>query len=145
MKRKKEFISPKEEKKIVKAIQKAEQRTSGEIRVHIEANCNGNIADKAKEVFYKLNMKNTKQRNGVLFYVAANNKQFYILGDKGIHQVVPENFWKSTIKVMLPYFKKKQFDQGLIEGILKAGKQLNKHFPHIEDDKNELPDEISRG
>src|SRR5699024_9151640 len=107
--------------------------------------CKDELHTRAQEVFYKLNMQQTKRRNGVLIYLAVNDRKFYILGDKGIHEKVPEDFWESTKDVMQSHFKKGQFKEGLIEGILLAGRQLKKHFPHTEDDTNELSDEISRG
>lgn len=140
-----EFISKAAEKEIVKAIQTAEKNTSGEIRVHIEDRCDEELISRVKSTFYRLEMDKTKLRNGVLFYLAANNRQFYILGDQGIHEKVPEDFWEDTIALMKSYFVKKQFAEGLIQGILRAGEQLKKHFPHQKDDQNELPDEISRG
>jgi len=139
------FITKADEKEIIEAIETAESQNSGEIRVHLEPYCKDELHTRAQEVFYKLNMQQTKRRNGVLIYLAVNDRKFYILGDKGIHEKVPEDFWESTKDVMQSHFKKGQFKEGLIEGILLAGRQLKEHFPHTEDDTNELSDEISRG
>ncbi|MBW2962376.1 TPM domain-containing protein [Mesonia aestuariivivens] len=141
----KELISAEEEEQIVEAIRTAEKNTSGEIRVHLEKKCPIKILDRAKAVFHELKMDNTKLENGVLIYLALEDRQFYILGDKGIDKKVPDNFWESTKDIMLAHFKKDNFKQGLIDGILKAGEQLKQHFPYQQDDINELSDEISRG
>ena len=139
-----DFLSKKEEEEVVEAIRTAEKRTSGEIRVHIEKSSNGDIWDRAMEVFHLLKMDNTKDANGVLIYVAVEDRNFIIYGDKGINKVVPKDFWESTKDAIVAQFKKGDFKQGLIDGILKAGEQLQIHFPWTEGDKNELSDKISK-
>tara|TARA_B100000809_G_C15119320_1_gene523678 strand:+ start:1680 stop:2117 length:438 start_codon:yes stop_codon:yes gene_type:complete len=139
------FLTAKEEQDIIHAIRDAEKNTSGEIRVHIEPNSDLDAFERAMEVFHYLKMDNTKQQNGVLIYVAIGAKTFIIYGDQGINDVVPANFWDSTKNIMQSHFKANRFKQGLIEGILKAGEQLEKHFPWIHGDTNELPNEISKG
>ncbi|WPR74747.1 TPM domain-containing protein [Algoriphagus sp. NG3] len=131
---------------IVNAIRSAEVSTSGEIQVHIESRCKGEVLDRAVRVFDTLKMYQTKDRNGVLFYLAVVDHRFAILGDSGINEVVPEDFWENIKEHMASYFKKGQFTQGLIDGIHMAGEQLGQHFPYQGDsDINELPDEISFG
>ena len=139
------LITPEDEKEIVSAIQEAEKNTSGEIRVHIEKECKEDVFIRAKKVFVYLKMQETELKNGVLFYVSTMDRRFYILGDQGINKVVTDDFWESTKEVVVAHFKKEQFKQGLVEGILKAGEQLKKFFPYATDDINELSDEISRG
>lgn len=141
-----DFLSATQEQAIVAAIREAEKTTSGEIRVHLEKSSNTeDPIVKAHEVFHWLKMDNTIQRNGVLIYVAVNDHKFAIYGDKGINEVVPNDFWESTKDTILKEFKKGNFTQGLIDGVLLAGEQLQKHFPWDHSDINELPDEISKG
>ncbi|MBT8394913.1 MAG: TPM domain-containing protein [Flavobacteriaceae bacterium] len=140
-----DFLSDKEEQEIIDAIRRAEQNTSGEIRVHLERSAEGDIYDRALEVFHLLKMDNTKLQNGVLIYVAINDRNFVIYGDKGINDVVPSDFWNSTKDIMVSHFKSGNYTKGLTEGILNAGKQLEKHFPWEHFDKNELPDNVSKG
>lgn len=140
-----DFLSAKEEQEIIAAIRTAERSTSGEIRVHIEDHADTNTFDRALEVFHLLKMDNTKLRNGVLVYVAVRDKSFVICGDEGINNVVPKDFWNSTRDTMRNQFRQGNFTQGLIEGVLQAGLELQKHFPWDVDDENELSNEISRG
>lgn len=140
-----DFLTKKEEEEIVEAIRTAEKNTSGEIRVHIEKSANGDSFNRALEVFHYLKMDNTKAQNGVLIYVAVEDKHFVIYGDKGINDAVPKNFWDSTKDVIQSHFKSGNFKQGLVEGILKAGLELEKHFPWEHGDVNELPNQISKG
>ncbi|OUR94313.1 hypothetical protein A9Q87_01305 [Flavobacteriales bacterium 34_180_T64] len=139
-----DFLSQNDEMEIVEAIRIAEGKTSGEIRVHIESSNQGNIEQHVLEVFHLLKMDNTKLLNGVLIYVAVKDKSFAIYGDKGINDVVSNDFWDVTKDVMLSYFKDGKFKQGLIEGILKTGEQLETYFPCLHDDIDELSNEISK-
>jgi len=141
----KDFLSKEETNLIEKAIKTAELNTSGEIRVHLDKSCKNNVLDCATEIFAKLKMHKTELRNGVLFYLAINDRKFAILGDVGINTKVPEDFWDNIKKEILILFKQEKFAEGLEKGILMAGEQLKKQFPHQSDDINELSDEISLG
>lgn len=139
------FFTREEEKEIMQAIARAELETSGEVRVHIDRECQGDVLDRAATVFAKLKMNETRERNGVLFYLAVKPQKFAILGDAGINQKVPENFWESVKALMLAQFREGAFASGLIAGIEQAGQQLKAHFPWQKEDVNELKDEISFG
>lgn len=141
----KRFLSGREKEQIIQAIQDAEAETSGEIRVHIESNSGPDPLKRAKEVFEKLGMAKTKLHNGVLIYLAVNDRKFAIIGDQGIDRVVPENFWDDTKEQMSACFKAGHFVEGICLGIHSAGEHLAKHFPCQDDDVNELTDEISVG
>lgn len=131
---------------IIAAIQTAERETSGEIQVHIENHCSGDVMDRAAEVFETLKMHQTKERNAALFYLAVQDHRFAILGDSGINHVVPTDFWENIKDRMLVEFKKGAFTEGLRIGIEMCGLQLKAHFPFEQKgDINELPDEISFG
>lgn len=140
-----DFLTSKEEEEIVLAIQQAERNTSGEIRVHIEKTTAISHYDRALEVFQMLKMFNTQQRNGVLLYIAVDDHKFVIYGDEGINNVVSENFWEATKEAIQNQFKQGNFKQGIVDGVLKAGKELQAHFPWTTDDENELSNEISKG
>ena len=137
------FFSKEEKKQITDAIAQAELNTSGEIRLHVEGRCKIDVLDRAAYVFSQLNMHETAQRNGVLFYLAVYDRKFAILGDAGINQVVPANFWDEIKETMQAFFKEGKFTEGLSKGILMAGEQLKANFPYQSDDVNELSDEIS--
>ncbi len=148
-----DFLTSEEEVAIIEAIRIAEKNTSGEIRVHLEATSVSakepkeriDAFDRAAEVFDMLHMSNTKESNGVLLYVAVEDRTLVIMGDKGINDVVDQNFWESTKDTIINHFKNGDMKRGLVDGILKAGEKLKKHFPYRKDDKNELPDDISVG
>ena len=140
-----DFLAAEEEAAIIEAIRNAEKNTSGEIRVHLEAHTDLDPFERAAEVFDFLHMDNTKLSNGVLIYVAVEDRTLVILGDSDINDVVAPDFWDSTRDIIITHFKDGNMKQGLIAGIEEAGLQLKKHFPFQKNDKNELPDDISIG
>ena len=109
----KDFFSKEQQENINLAIRMAELDTSGEIRVHIENVCAGEVLDRAAFVFKQLNMNQTELRNGVLIYLAVKNRKFAIIGDSGINCVVPPDFWDSIKHKMLNHFRADQFETGL--------------------------------
>lgn len=139
------FLTSEQEAELVQAIARAEMKTSGEIRVHLEQIPCNNALQRAQEVFFLLNMEKTQHQNGILFYVNTTSKQFALIGDEGIHKKVTELFWESTKNEVIFHFKKGEFYNGLLKGIKKVGEQLQYFFPYLPNDVNELPNEISKG
>lgn len=139
----KTFFTAEEQKQIVQAIEAAERNTSGEIRVHIDNTCTGNALKAAATWFEKLRMHKTELRNGVLFYLSVDDHQFAIIGDKGIHQKVSQDFWDTIRDETITHFKQQQFADGLTKGIRMAGEKLKEFFPYQRGDINELSNEIS--
>ncbi|RTY68905.1 TPM domain-containing protein [Flavobacterium sp. GSP27] len=140
-----ELLTPENEQEIVEAIRMAEKNTSGEIRVHIEKTTSMDAYERARDVFHELKMDETELKNGVLIYLAVDDHQFVICGDQGINDVVQDDFWNCTRDLMVVQFKTGNFKQGLIDGITRAGEQLQSYFPWQEGDTNELSNEISKG
>ncbi|MBK9730628.1 MAG: TPM domain-containing protein [Chitinophagaceae bacterium] len=138
----KTFLSPEEQEQIVAAIKEAEGKSSGEIKVYFEQNCKTELLDRAVEIFYKLKMEQTKLKTGILIYIAHVDRVFAIIGDKGINEKVPANFWDETKMLMESYFKDGKYKEGLLKGISLAGQQLHKYFELIGNDTNEISDDI---
>ncbi len=139
----KKLFSSSEENLIKAAIAQAEKLTSGEIRLFIEDRCkNSDVVLEATKIFQKLEMHKTKLRNGVLIYLAVSNHKFAIIGDKGIHEKVGDDFWREVKELMLKNFKNNQIVEGLIAGIKKAGECLSHEFPRQDDDHDEISNEI---
>jgi len=141
----KDLFTEKEQLQIVAAIKEAELNTSGEIKVHIERKCKEDVLDHAAFMFDKLQMQKTELRNGVLIYLAIEDRKLAILGDAGINSKVSNDFWDTTKDFIISKFKDGQFTKGLSGGIKLAGQQLKEHYPYQSDDVNELSDDISFG
>ena len=139
------LLSREDEASVVAAIRAAESATSGEIRVHVEARSGGDPLAAARRWFVILKMHRTALRNGVLFYVAVDDKAFAVLGDDGIHGKVGGEFWDGLRDILREEFARGEFAAGLTRAIAAAGDGLSRHFPHRAGDRNELPDGLSRG
>jgi uncharacterized membrane protein len=139
----KKAFSETEQLAIVQAIRDAEKDTSGEIRVHLDKTCSGDPYKRAIKVFENLAMHKTAQRNGVLFYLSIDDRKLAIIGDKGIDEKVPADFWNVILEEVVQLFKQGKMAEGLAHGIAKAGQQLSTFFPYQKDDHNELSNDIS--
>ncbi|WP_126243990.1 TPM domain-containing protein [Chitinophaga rhizosphaerae] len=144
--RKKEFFTEDEKSRLVQAIRHAERLTSGEIRLFVESHCEYvDPMDRAREAFLSLGMEKTKQRNGVLLYIALRDHQFAILGDQGIHDKVGNDFWKHEADILRHHFSGQRIVEGIEVCVKEIGESLLQHFPYESGDANELPDDIVFG
>ena len=137
-----EFLATLEQPRIVDAIGEAEMKTSGEIRVHIQPKARGEIRTVAERTFERLGMTKTALRNGVLLFIACDERRFVILGDRGIDEKVPPGFWDDIAANLTNRFQRGEFTDGIVEAIHSAGAQLRHYFPRGENDVNELSDEV---
>lgn len=135
-----------DEDAVKRAIEGAEGRSSGEVRVSVSTFFWGNVRRAAEGAFARLGMDRTEQRNGVLFFVVPSRRTFVVLGDEGIHAKVGQEFWDSVAAAMSERFKAGDFTGGLVHGITEAGGRLAEHFPNQGPrDQNELSDEVDFG
>ena len=143
----KSFFSDEERQLIVDAVRTAERRTSGEVRIFVESRCPYMDAiDRAAEVFLKLQMHKTVERNAVLIYVAITDRQLAVYGDEGIHKRVGQEYWDREVKQMISSFNRENYAEGIRDCVTDIGEALHEHFPFNNDtDKNELPDNIVFG
>lgn len=144
--KKKEIFNEAEQQRIVQAIRDAERMSSGEIRVYVESRCSFvDPIDRAKEIFDRLQMFKTRERNGALLYIAMKDRQFAIVGDEGIHQKVGDDFWQKQSAEIKQAFHNQAFVEGIAKCVKEIGASLQKYFPYQSDDEDELPDDIVFG
>jgi uncharacterized membrane protein len=143
MKIAKNFFTKQEQELLVNSISTAELKTSGEIRLHIDNICLGDVIKRTEKVFTKLNMHQTAERNGVLIYLSILDKKIAVVGDIGIHQKLGAEFWNETVNELIEKFKTGNKALALADCILHCGNQLGKYFPRKTDDKNELNNNLS--
>jgi uncharacterized membrane protein len=144
--RTKEFLSKLEHDRIVRAIREAEAKTSGEIRVFIQrGKLNAHPLIVAQKKFQQLGMYKTRERNGVLIFVAPRAHNFAVVGDKAIHEKCGEHFWQDIVSGMRTHFQSEEFSRAIVEAVEEVGKVLATHFPRTSAKANELSDEIAEG
>lgn len=144
--RTKDFLSRLDHERIVAAIRDAEGKSSGEIRVYVQrGELEGDAYDHARKKFTKLGMEATRERNGILIFVAPRAQKFAVIGDEGVHQKCGPEFWQRLVESMREHFKREEFTDALAEAIETAGKLLAAHFPRQGDDRNELSDKVVEG
>jgi uncharacterized membrane protein len=140
--RARDFLQQVKHDDVVTAIREAERRTSGEIRVFISREESGDPVALAQAEFVRLGMEKTRERNGVLIFVAPRAQKFAVIGDAAVHAKCGDEFWRELANTMGVHFSKSEFTSGLVLGIRKAGELLAEHFPRRGDDRNELPDRV---
>ncbi len=143
--RTKEFIEKLEHTRITGAIAAAEAKTSGEIRVFVQRGMIDDPIPAAREQFQKLGMTATRERNGVLIFVAPRAQKFAVIGDEGIYQRCGTAFWEQLVQIMREHFRTENFTDAVVEAIRQIGDLLAGAFPRQPDDRNELPDRIEEG
>ncbi len=140
-----DFLSETDRQRVSAAIRAAEMRTSGEIRVHLEDHIEDDVLDHAAFVFEELDMHKTKDRNGVLIYVSVGDRKVAVVGDKGINDRVPANFWNDVLAVLKVHFAASRPGDGLCEAVAMVGEKLVAFHPHQRDDTDELSNDVSIG
>lgn len=138
------FLLRLKHKQVLRAITDAESVTSGEIRVCVSHRKSSEPLEDAREQFEKLGMSRTRERNGVLIFIAPRSRSFAIVGDEGIHAKCGDAFWNGLSSMLSTAFREERWTEGLIEAVKRAGELLAQHFPRQSDDRNELPDEIAQ-
>lgn len=138
-----ELLTEEQEQHVIEAIKKAEKQTSGEIRVHIEHNCDREPLERAARIFHELGMDQTKLENGILIYIASEDHQAAVYAGKGIHEQVEDGFWSDVLNILVEHFKQGAFEKGIEEAVQKVGAKLEELFPYQRGSTNELSNEIS--
>ncbi len=136
------FVKGLAHERIHQAIQEAEAKTSGEIRVMVSHKRAPDPVDAGRHAFIHLGMERTQHRNAVLLFVAPRSRTFAIIGDEAVHAKCGDDFWRELAGAMSDYFKRGDYTDGLVHGIARAGTLLAEHFPREPGAANELPDDV---
>jgi uncharacterized membrane protein len=144
--RTRDFLEKLDHDRIVAAIRGVEAKTSGQIRVYVQrGELDGDAFDHARRKFPQLGMQSTRERNGILIFVAPRARKFAVIGDEGVHQKCGDEFWQQLVERMRAHFQQENFTEALVEAIEEAGQLLARSFPKTDSPHNELPDEIVEG
>jgi uncharacterized membrane protein len=139
------LLSPADLEAVARTVAEAEAATSGEIRVHLDARCPGDPMARAIERFERLGMHRTALRNGVLVYLAIEDRKLAVIGDAGVHARVGPAYWAELTAALVAHLGAGRPGEGLVAAVREVGATLRRHFPRTPDDRNELSDEVSLG
>lgn len=128
---------------IVEAIRRAESKTTGELRVHVSNHAVQDVEAEAAKRFESLGMTATRERNGVLLYLAPRTRRFAVIGDQAIHARCGHEFWTAIAAAMESKLRAGRFTEAIIDGVERAGEALARLFPRGAGNPNELTDEVS--
>ncbi len=137
-----DFQSAIQQDRIVAAIAKAEQQTSGEIRVAVSRRHVDDALLTAREEFTRHGLTEIRDRNAVLIFIAPVSQCFAIVGDEAVDRVAGKEFWSEVAAATEAHFRAGDFTGGLVLAIDRVGAVLARHFPRRPDDTNELPDAV---
>ena len=133
---------------IAAAVAAAERQTSGEIRVHLERRLPpgvpaGDALARATEIFTRLGMHTTADRNGVLIYLAVDDHKLAIAGDTGVHARVGDEYWRRIRDAMVERLRRGESRDAVLHAVGEVGEVLRRFFPRRPDDRNELSNRVS--
>jgi uncharacterized membrane protein len=141
--RTREFLNKLEHDRVIQAIQEAESKTSGEIRVLIQrGKLKSDPLVAAQRKFHRLGMHKTRERNAVLIFVAPRVHKLAVVGDNAVHEKCGDEFWQRVVERMRTHFQNEKFSDALVEAVKAIGTVLESHFPKTSDDTNELPNDV---
>ena len=129
---------------IVEAIQRAEAKSFGEIRVHLHRGAVNDARAEAEKAFLNLGMDKTIRGSGCLVFIAPRSRAFAVIGGAGIHEKVGDGFWSEARDAAQARFAEGRFTEGIVAAVDRLGDALALFFPKTgPKDTNELPDEVS--
>src|SRR5262245_53061151 len=115
------FMSEADLDAVSRAIARAEEETSAELRVHLARSCPGDALTSAVQTFDRLGMRQTAERNGVLIYVAIGDRKLALVGDEGIHSRVGDAYWPRLVEDVLRHFREERPRDGFVHAIGELG------------------------
>jgi putative membrane protein len=97
---------------------------------------------RAKAAFLEEEVFATRERTGILIFLALFERRAMILADSGIHRSVPEDAWQGVVDDLISGIKAGRAAKALEEAVTVCGKLLEEHgVERRPDDEDELPDE----
>ncbi|MCB8819091.1 TPM domain-containing protein [Microvirga rosea] len=96
----------------------------------------------AAREFLSRGLTRTRERTGVLIYVALAERYAEILVDTGIADRVEKSVWHDIIADLTGQIREGRLTDGLVTAIRRSGAILAEHAPPRFDDVDELPNKV---
>jgi uncharacterized membrane protein len=128
------------------AIGRAEAACAIELRVSVAGLFWGDADAMARRAFARLGMAATRDRNGVLVFLAPWRRKVIVLADDGITAKIAADaaLWSGAVATITRAFAAARFTEGLVAALDDLARGLAPAFPPSSR-ANELPDRIDRG
>src|SRR5438270_10904221 len=116
---------------IAAAVSRVEAAATAEVRVHLERRVprRRDALVRAQEVFRRLHMDTTRHRNGVLVYLALEDRKLAIVGDAGIHARVGDAYWEGVRDLMVRHLRAEAPRDAVVHLVEDLGRVLVQHVP----------------
>ncbi|MCE1187987.1 MAG: TPM domain-containing protein [Ignavibacteria bacterium] len=133
--------------RISNAITEMEKLSSGEIVVSIKEKRNWwqkrvPVRKLAEREFRRLKINATRDHTGILLYIILKDREFSVLADSGIHDIVGDSQWELIKDLLLKNFRAGYYCKGIVEAVHEMGRVLSLHFPIKPDDTNEISNRV---
>jgi uncharacterized membrane protein len=135
---------------IAAAVGRVERAAAAEVRVHLERRVRRRLwkapdaLARAQALFHDLGMHQTRHRNGVLVYLALEDRKLAIVGDEAIHAHVGDVYWERVRDLMVSHLRAEAPRDAVVHAVEDLGRVLAEHFPRApEDDGGDLTNEVS--
>jgi len=96
----------------------------------------------AREQFFAQGLHLTRERTGVLIFVAVAEHYVEIIADRGIDVQVPPGTWDRPVAEFIERVRGGRVAEGFLAAIGAVGERLAEHFPRAPDDAEELPNRL---
>lgn len=96
----------------------------------------------AREQFLELGLSSTKDRTGVMLFVAVAEHYVEILADRGVHAHVGADVWERIIADFTQAIRAGRVADGFVQAIEGCAQAMAGPCPWRPDDRNELPNRL---
>jgi putative membrane protein len=96
----------------------------------------------ARQQFFAQRLHLTRERTGVLIFVAVAEHHVEIIADQGIAERVPDGTWDEAVAKFIERVRAGQVVEGFLATIAVVGDRLAEHFPPTDDNPDELPSHL---
>jgi putative membrane protein len=100
------------------------------------------VHERAQEVFLSRNLHLTRERTGILIFVALAERRAEILADEGIASKVDQQVWADAVAALTAGMRRGSPAEGFTAAIRLCGDVLAEHFPPRDDNPDELPNAL---
>jgi uncharacterized membrane protein len=117
-----------ERSRIAKAIEIAESGTTGRIAVRVIPDTSVDAFQRAKDEFGRAGLHRHTHENAALVLVAPKARQYAVLGDRALHEIVGDGFWRAVVDEVQPAFARGDVAGAVVLAVERIGHALHQHF-----------------